>query len=129
MPEPAPRNPHLEMARLARRLARLASVHRPELLDVATETLRRFQPCSPGPGFACVRWFGQLFSFTPNQSRIVEILWSAQSGGTPEVRQERLLDNAGIESGRLVDVFKDHPAWNTMIVAGSTRGTYRIAEL
>ena len=127
MADAAPKNPHLEIFRLLSRAARLAYRYRPEAAPSLAPILETFTPHHAGPGFACVRWCGQLYSFTANQSRVVEALWLAWRAGTPEVRQERIMDVAGVES-RLVDVFKDHPAWGSMIIAGACKGTFRIAD-
>ncbi len=46
--------------------------------------------------------------------------------GTPDLDQQTILNEADADSRRLVDVFRDHPAWNTMIKPGVTKGAYRL---
>ncbi len=77
--------------------------------------------------FRSVRWHGEDFVFTAIQARIVSFLWAARDNGTPDLGYDTLLEKADSETKRLVDVFKKHPAWGTMIVAGETKGTCRLA--
>jgi hypothetical protein len=79
------------------------------------------------PDFTSVIWFGISYSFTPGQAAIVRRLWEAWENGTPELNQQAILEDAGLESKRLSDLFKKHPAWKVMIVAGRTRGSFRLA--
>jgi len=74
-----------------------------------------------------VRWFGTRYSFSPLQSAIVRVLWSAWEHGTPEVRQSVLLESADTDT-ELRFVFRDHPAWGAMLVPGSAKGTFRLAD-
>ncbi|HEY7315215.1 MAG TPA: hypothetical protein VH643_38135 [Gemmataceae bacterium] len=78
--------------------------------------------------FRWVKWFGTVFTFTPVQAACVRVLWEAWQHQTPEVGQETILMKAGAESKRLSDIFKRHAAWRTMIVPGSTRGAYMLAQ-
>jgi len=82
-----------------------------------------------GPDFRFVMWDGQKYTFTSIQSDCVEILWEAMENGTPDVGDSHVLDSAGSDSNRLAYVFRDHPAWDKMIIAGGTRGTHRLAPL
>lgn len=79
----------------------------------------------PGFDYRMVRWHGQEFIFSPRQAHIVEILHKAHQNGTPLVGQAALL--AGVESGakRLLDLFRDHPAWGTFIESDG-QGLYRL---
>jgi hypothetical protein len=81
------------------------------------------------PDFRCVNWYGQIYSLTPAQAAVVRILWDAWENETPDVGQESLLESSGSESAKLSDVFKDSPAWNTLVVSGGSRGTFRLANL
>ena len=76
--------------------------------------------------YCSVVWQSQPFSFTPEQARVVRVLFEAWDGGKPEVAARTLLSNVGGEFAALHDVFDDHKAWGTMIVAGQAEGTYRL---
>jgi hypothetical protein len=79
--------------------------------------------------FRSVHWFGADHTFSATQAACVQVLWEAWENGTPEVGQATILEHPEVEaeSKRLVDVFKGHPAWGTMIVKGRTAGAYRLA--
>lgn len=81
------------------------------------------------PDFRSVHWFGQDYQFTAFQAAVVAQLWEAWEHGAPDVGGQFLLENAGddVETKRLDQVFRDHPAWKTMIVS-TTRGAYRLEE-
>ncbi len=81
-----------------------------------------------GPDFRSCHWFGTDYTFTAMQAACVKVLWEAWNNGTPEVGQQTILETANLESARLKDLFKDHAAWGTMIVEGSTNGAFRLAE-
>src|SRR5262249_16053831 len=81
--------------------------------------------------FRSVHWYGNDYTFTNEQSRVIEQLWKEWENGTPEVGQLALLNNAKVEADRVQDVFKSkgkmHPAWNTMIIPSYTsKGTLRL---
>jgi hypothetical protein len=78
------------------------------------------------PDFRSILWFGTSYSFTSGQAACVKQLWQAWQSGAPEIGQGVVLDNAGMESSRLVDIFKGHLAWGTVIVPGGTKGAYRL---
>jgi len=91
------------------------------------------EPVRHSPDFGFVHWYGNDYTFTPDQRACVEILWEAMNNGTPEVSHGHLLGR--IRAGnnqRLRDVFKEsgnqmHLAWNTMIVHGSRRDMVKLA--
>jgi hypothetical protein len=76
--------------------------------------------------FRSVRWFGKEFFFTPHQAACVRTLWENWENGTPEVGQETVLSRASCTTKRLVDLFKEHEAWQTTIVSGTTKGSFRL---
>jgi hypothetical protein len=76
--------------------------------------------------FRSVRWHGKDYTFTPTQAAIVTELWAAWEQGTPDIGDPTLLRKADCAGDRLRDVFKNHPAWGTMIVEGQTKGTRRL---
>jgi len=77
--------------------------------------------------FRSVIWFGQEYTFTANQAACIQMLWEAWENDTPEVSGAMLLENADIDQKRLSAVFRDHPAWQTMICPGRTKGAYRLS--
>lgn len=80
--------------------------------------------------FRSVRWFGIDYTFTPTQAAVVKSLWENWENETPDVGQDAILEGAGSECDRLRDLFRNHPAWGTLIVpTGSANArTYRLAE-
>lgn len=78
--------------------------------------------------FRSVHWHGIDYSFTATQAACVRVLWEAMENGTPEVGKDTILEKAGSETSRLDDIFRNSPAWGTMIVSGSRRGTKRLAD-
>lgn len=86
-------------------------------------------PFRHSPDFRGVHWYGTEYTFTPTQAAVVRILWEAFEKGTPEVGGVSLLDSAGSSCERLRDVFRKHPAWDTMIVKGTRRGSYCLKPL
>ena len=80
------------------------------------------------PDFAAVLWNGIEHTFTRMQAAIVQMLWDALANDTPDVHASTLLVHAGsrLKKDRIDPLFFRHPAWKTMIVRGSRRGTYRL---
>lgn len=81
---------------------------------------------SHSPDFRSVTWDGVKYTFTPNQAAVVKQLWMAWTSGNLEIGDDHLMETASIEARRLIDTFRDHPAWGRMIVTGSRRGTRRL---
>lgn len=75
--------------------------------------------------YAAVKWGDVTFSFSKKQRRVVHALMAAWRDGQA-AHQTSLLDAADSEANRLRDLFRDHPAWGTMIAPGEEVGTYRI---
>lgn len=106
--------------------AALVSKGRFDLLRVPIrDILESYLDCSAGEGFFSVRWFGEHYTFSPMQSRIVEKLWAAWQARVPDVHQSRLLEDSESTSQHLKDLFKNHPAWETMIVS-TAKGVFRL---
>ena len=80
--------------------------------------------------FRSVRWFGTLYSFTLNQAPVVRLLYEHWQAGTPDIGYETLLLAVDSEAppARLSILFRDHPAWGTMIVEGRGKGTRRLSK-
>jgi hypothetical protein len=87
-------------------------------------------PARHSADFRSVHWYGKDYTFTPTQAACVKLLWGANENGTPELGQDTILLHPTVEAGasRLRDVFKGHPAWDLLIVKGTTQGAYRLAE-
>src|SRR5262249_37254519 len=86
------------------------------------------QPARHSHDFRPVVWFRTGHSFTGNQAACVKILWKAWQNGTPDVGDLKVLETAGTASDRLDLLFRNHPAWGTMIQKGGTKGTHRLVQ-
>ncbi len=93
--------------------------------NAAAHELEQF-PARHSQDFRSVHWFGTDYSFTALQAAIVRELWAAWEQGTPDLSDARLLTRANSAGDRLSDLFKSQPAWGSMIVSGSTKGTRRL---
>lgn len=93
-----------------------------------TPILSRLEPCRHSCDFSTVVWYGTTYQFNATQAAVVALLWEQWKNGTPTVRQERLIDAAGTSPSRLSFVFREHPAWGTLIIPGPVKGTFRLAE-
>lgn len=73
---------------------------------------------------------GETFHFSPGQAAVVRQLWENHDRGNADLGQETLLEGADSEGNRVRDLFRVrggiHLAWGTLIVPGSTRGTFRL---
>jgi hypothetical protein len=98
---------------------------RPAAADDTADRVR-LPPTSHSPDYCAVRWHGEAYTFTPTQAAVVRQLWEAWADGSPEVRQETLLEAADSTAGRLRDLFRGHPAWGNLIVPAA-KGMYRLA--
>jgi hypothetical protein len=70
---------------------------------------------SHSPDFCSVRFAGRIFEFTTNQRIIVEMLWTAWECGSPIVSYGALQEKVDTDT-RIIEMFKGHPAWNTLII-------------
>ncbi len=114
---------------LCLQLLAVLATERPELVEPLSGILRRLQPRKHGPGFSSVLWDGASYAFSATQAAVVAVLWEAFEAGTPEVKQELLLDQAGSVGKRIQGVFEGHPAWGTLIVRGRAKGTFCLADV
>lgn len=75
--------------------------------------------------FASVNWYGTPYTFTTNQAACVRVLWDAWKNKTPVLGGLTIIDAAGVDRSdeRLDLVFRDNPAWGTMIFSPS-KGRY-----
>ena len=114
---------------LARELQNRLALELPQLAALPlSRIIEALRPCHPGPDFATVRWLGRLYFFTSTQAAVVKVLWEAWENGTPALRQETILMTASSESDKLAPLFREHPAWGTMIIPSPVRGTFRLAD-
>jgi len=73
-----------------------------------------------------VLWHGERFSFTKSQAAVVKMLWAAWQNGTPDLGSETMLSEINSNLARLRDMFRSHPAFGSMIIAGETKGAFRL---
>lgn len=89
------------------------------------------QPCHSSD-YASVHWFGADYTFTSKQADAVSEWWAAWQNGTPALHDDTVLaeleSNARGKPHALRDLFKGHPAWDTMIVRGPRQGTHQLQE-
>lgn len=96
-------------------------------------------PIVPAPGrrakerrhsedYRSICWDGEEYTLTHSQAAVVGALWRAWEAGTPELSQAHLLVEADSQAERLRDLFRDSPLWGTVVVPGSARGTFRLAD-
>jgi len=84
-------------------------------------------PTRHSADFRSVTWFGEKYTFTANQAACIRLLWEAWENDTPELSGSVILETADIAQDRLSAVFRNHPAWGTMIRPGQTKGSYRLS--
>jgi hypothetical protein len=101
---------------------------RTDLLVMAARIVQELEPVQHSRDFSAVVWYGERYSFTPAQAKAVRVLWRAWRNGTLDVRHETVLQAIGCETKRLAHLFNNHPAWNTLIVNGEVKGTFRLSR-
>lgn len=102
--------------RHARALSAIINLYYPELAAATLpEILARLSPARHSDDFRSVAWFGKMHCFSPGQAVIVRELWKAWRHGTPFVGAAILLEAADMVSDKISQVFKESPAWGTMI--------------
>jgi hypothetical protein len=88
--------------------------------------------CRHSCDFRCVVWHDTSFTFTKAQAACVKSLWAAWQAGTPDLDGLTVITQADVDQCRLIDVFKSkgemHPAWGVMVIAGATKGSYRLSD-
>ena len=84
----------------------------------------------PGDDFRSVRCGGTSYHFTANQAPVVKLLYEHWLRGTPDVGDETLLNAVDPEAPpkRIGGLFRNCPAWGTIIVRGKTKGTHRLVD-
>jgi hypothetical protein len=90
-----------------------------------------FSGATHDPKFLSVTWFGEEYKFSAPQAKCVSVLWNYWKLRTPIIREEMVLEIAGIQARSLKDVFASgsgKTAWGRLIGAGDRRGTVQLVE-
>jgi 7-cyano-7-deazaguanine synthase in queuosine biosynthesis len=69
---------------------------------------------------------GRTYSLNGTQAAAVRMLHEAYLNGTPELGQHTILERLGVLSTRLRSVFHRLDGWEELIVAGKTKGSFRL---
>ncbi len=78
------------------------------------------------PDFRSVNLDGRDLSLTARQAQAVQFLHDMRRNKTPEVGQGLILEKLESEYSGLRYVFKNSPAWGTLVIPGSTKGSFRL---
>ena len=106
-----------------------------ELLNNAKDIYRlEFETSQPESRFNTIEYYNQLgklsyilkcdFAFNANQLACIKVMYD--NLGTA-LHQSYIIEQAGINNSELKEVFRNHPAWSTIIVP-SQKGHYRLVE-
>ena len=76
--------------------------------------------------YRSIRWNNAPHQLTTQQAQIVQMLHGAHKDGLPALSQDYMLERLGVPNSRLRDSFKRSRLWNTLIVRGQKKGTYRL---
>ena len=100
------------------------------LVRLAAEPEKDLRPMEqrfkPSTDYASVKFDGQIFHLTPFQAAAVRLLHRAYLNGTPELSGAHILETIESSSRALSDIFKRSRAWNTLVIPGATRGSYKL---
>ncbi len=126
---------HREQLRIAAEQSaegeRLA-VERRLIDEERSRTINEPPPCAHSDDFHSVRWYGTEYNFSKAQAACVRVLWEHWERRVPEVAAATILKLGDIAGDRLDHVFgtrhRTSPAWKTLIVPGTTKGTYRLND-
>ncbi len=92
---------------------------------IAAEIKETKTPFEHSEDFRALRFNGALYRLTGTQARVVERLFEAHQSGLPEIHQSKLLEDLGVYSKRLRDVFKaDLDVYRALIGKGKRKGTF-----
>jgi len=100
------------------------------LVDVQQEMGFATDTAAHSDDFRSVDWFGTPYEFTALQAACVRILWENSERNTPGVGQQFIVTTVDSSQERLDAIFAKgtHPAWDTMIVPATTKGSFRLAR-
>ena len=76
--------------------------------------------------YGTVRWRHEEYYLTPLQAKVVRVLHAEQRKGFRELRGSAILKEIDTYSRSFSDLFKGSPAWKTLVLPGSKRGSYRL---
>jgi len=76
------------------------------------------------PDFHGIYWKEKIFKFNKSQAIIVKALFKAYLNKASHLGGTYLSELAGREGKQMKDIFKNHPAWKTLIIGKS--GNYRL---
>lgn len=119
----------LEWARQRARVQAASSTPDSTAVVGAEAPVREAEPEVPfhhSPDFRWVSLRGREFTLSVNQSRVVRRLWEAHSANITELHQDSVLEASDILSNRMRDVFKNSPAWTTLVIPGTGKGFFRL---
>ncbi len=91
-----------------------------------TRTAKQSDEIRFSPNYRSLHWRGERFSFTETQARAFGVLLKYWLDGTPDVPGDYVLATIDSDAANLCDLFRQHKAWNRIIVPGATRGTRRL---
>jgi hypothetical protein len=74
--------------------------------------------------YRCISLDGKVYTFGAKQAHCIRLLHEAWQRGTPDVAEDFLASE--ILDTKWPDLFRRHPAWNTVIVQGDEEGTVRL---
>lgn len=99
----------------------------PAMWDHAAKLISRLKACRHSSDFGSIVWQGKAYSLTPAQGAVMRVLWENWENGTPDIRQETALVQAGLDSKKLTDVF-DAPLIGEVVVPSPSgvRGLFRL---
>jgi hypothetical protein len=95
--------------------------------ELASLCLNQSEPVEVAPDFCWLRYQGVTYEFTPGQRGVIRELvkdWQIDGAGLSEAY---LMDRAGQKDGALRNLFRDHPAWGTLIVKGGSRDVFKLS--
>ena len=78
------------------------------------------------PDYTTVTWCGEEYHLTPLQAKAVRVLHQWQRQGLRELRGSAIVKEIDAYTRSLSDLFKGSPAWKTLVLPGSKRGSYRL---
>jgi hypothetical protein len=78
--------------------------------------------------FQSISFNKEPYTLNKRQAIIVKTLYEAYQNNTPEVSTQTLSDllEPNDKANSIPDIFKNHPAWNILIVSGKQKGSYRL---
>lgn len=100
--------------------------------DATADTARTASAFCFSTDYRSLRWGTEMYTFSEKQAAVCRALWEARQQGTPALAGVTLLDAAEssmAENARpkLSSLFKNHPAWNRVIVSAG-KGLHKLAE-